>query len=214
MGTGNFDTASIGMTLYIDIENKKLVQSLTSDRSVPLPVFMQGDNEPLELHLLEKGEENLYKEKSLVVGTDFLKVAIARFKGTPKILTFTSDYTLNTNGVADIVLPLNTTAIEQAVEENEYISAFLEVEYSNSEGKIITILQTACRVKNDLIDNAPSVELQERYYDKTELDMGGNFSAIKLKIFGTNEYGYLVLKRNGNVLYPEFLTKEEYDNNA
>ena len=202
------------MTLYIDIENKKLVQSLTSDRSVSLPVFMQGDNEPLELHLLEKSDETLYKEKSLVLGTDFLKVAIARFKETPKVLTFSNDYTLNANGVAEIVLPLNTTIIEQAVGDDEYISAFLEVEYSNTEGRIVTILQTACRLKNDLIDNAPSVELQDRYYDKSELDMGGNFSVIRLKIFGTNEYGYLVLKRDGNVLFPEFLTKDEYENNA
>ena len=112
------------MTLYIDIENKKLVQSLTSDRSVSLPVFMQGDNEPLELHLLEKGDETLYKEKSLVVGTDFLRVAIARFKGTPNVLTYACDYTLNANGGSEIVLPLNTTAIEQAVEDNEYISRY------------------------------------------------------------------------------------------
>lgn len=73
------------MTLFIDIENKKLVQSLTSDRSVPAPVFMQGDNEPLEIFLLQKGEESLYEVKPLVVGTDFLRVAIARFKGYPKI---------------------------------------------------------------------------------------------------------------------------------
>ena len=45
------------MTLYIDIENKKLVQSITSDRSVSTPVFMQGDNEPLEIFLLQKGGE-------------------------------------------------------------------------------------------------------------------------------------------------------------
>ena len=72
------------MTLYIDIENKKLVQSLTSDRAVSAPVFMQGDNEPLQIHMLEKGEEELFAEKPLTVGTDFLRVAIARFKGYPK----------------------------------------------------------------------------------------------------------------------------------
>ena len=71
------------MTLFIDVENKKLVQSLTSDRSVPAPVFMQGDNEPLEIFLLQKGAESLYEVKPLVVGTDFLRVAIARFKGYP-----------------------------------------------------------------------------------------------------------------------------------
>lgn len=69
------------MTLFIDVENKKLVQSLTSDRNVPAPVFMQGDNEPLEIFLLQKGRESLYEVKPLVVGTDFLRVAIARFKG-------------------------------------------------------------------------------------------------------------------------------------
>ena len=115
------------MTLYIDIENKKLVQSLTSDRAVSAPVFMQGDNEPLQIHLLEKGAEELFAEKPLTVGTDFLRVAIARFKGYPKLLTYASGYTLNEDDVAEVVLPLNTTAIEQAVQDNEYISAYLEV---------------------------------------------------------------------------------------
>lgn len=86
------------MTLFIDVENKKLVQSLTSDRSVPAPIFMQGDNEPLEIFLLQKGGESLYEVKPLVVGTDFLRVAIARFKGYPKSLTYAAGYALNPNG--------------------------------------------------------------------------------------------------------------------
>lgn len=158
------------MTLFIDVENKKLVQSLTSDRSVPAPVFMQGDNEPLEIFLLQKGGESLYKIKPLVVGTDFLRVAIARFKGYPKSLTYAAGYALNPNGGAEVVLPLNTTAIENAVQESEYITAFLEVEYSDTAGRIVTILQTACRVKNDLIENAPAVELQEQFYDRVYTD--------------------------------------------
>lgn len=158
------------MTLFIDVENKKLVQSLTSDRSVPAPIFMQGDNEPLEIFLLQKGEESLYEIKPLVVGTDFLRVAIARFKGYPKSLTYAAGYALNPNGAAEVLLPLNTKDIEIALQEQEYISAFLEVEYSNTEGKVITVLQTACRVKNDLIDNAPTVELQEQFYDKVYTD--------------------------------------------
>lgn len=158
------------MTLFIDVENKKLVQSLTSDRSVPAPVFMQGDNEPLEIFLLQKGEESLYEIKPLVVGTDFLRVAIARFKGYPKSLTYVAGYTLNPNGGAEVLLPLNTKDIEISLQEQEYISAFLEVEYSNTGGKVITVLQTACRIKNDLIENAPAVELQEQFYDKVYTD--------------------------------------------
>ena len=158
------------MTLYIDIENKKLVQSITSDRSVSTPVFMQGDNEPLEIFLLKKGEDTIFSPKALTVENDFLRVAIARFKGYPKSLTYASGYTLNPNGGAEVLLPLNTKDIEIALQEQEYISAFLEVEYSNPEGKVITVLQTACRVKNDLIDNAPTVELQEQFYDKVYVD--------------------------------------------
>lgn len=158
------------MTLYIDIENKKLVQSITSDRSVSTPVFMQGDNEPLEIFLLGKGEDTIFSPKALTVENDFLRVAIARFKGYPKSLTYTSGYTLNPNGGAEVLLPLNTKDIEIALQEQEYISAFLEVEYSNTDGKVITVLQTACRVKNDLIDNAPTVELQEQFYDKVYVD--------------------------------------------
>ena len=158
------------MTLFIDVENKKLVQSITSDRSVSTPVFMQGDNEPLEIFLLEKGDDTIFSPKALTVENDFLRVAIARFKGYPKSLTYASGYTLNPNGGAEVLLPLNTKDIEIALQEQEYISAFLEVEYSNTVGKVITVLQTACRVKNDLIDNAPTVELQEQFYDKVYVD--------------------------------------------
>ena len=203
------------MTLYIDIQNKKLVQSPTSDRSVSVPTFMQGDNETLELYLLEKGTDSLYSVKPLKQNVDFLQVAIARFKGYPKLLTYSSGYTLNTNGGAEIVLPLNTTAIEQALEDNQNLSAYLEVEYSNIDGKVVTILQTSCRVNNDLIENAPSVELQNQFYDKSYIDsvLNSPVSALKVKIGKTDEYGYIVLNRDddGN-LYSSILTKEEYEN--
>ena len=158
------------MTLYIDIQNKKLVQSPTSDRSVPTPAFMQGDNEPLILHLLEAGSENLYQEKTLEPTTDFLRVAIAKFSGYPKSLTYASGYTINPNGGAEILLPLNTVNIENALQDNEAISAYLEVEYSNTDGRVITVLQTPCRVKNDLVDNAPAIELQDQFYNKVYTD--------------------------------------------
>lgn len=158
------------MTLYIDIQNRKLVQSLTSDRSVSTPAFMQGDNEPLILHLLEAGGENLYQEKALDPTKDFLRVAIARFSGYPKSLTYASGYTVNPNGGAEILLPLNTVNIENALQDNESIPAYLEVEYSNTDGRVITVLQTPCRVKNDLVDNAPAVELQDQFYDKVYTD--------------------------------------------
>ncbi len=232
------------MTLFIDIENKKLVQSLTSDRSVGAPTFMQGDSEPLEIHLLETGEDSLFVEKQLELGKDVLRVAIARFSGYPKSLTYASGFRLNPNRGAEVVLPLNTKEIEIALQEHESVSAYLEVEYSNTDGKVITVLQTLCKVRNDLIDNAPSIELQGQFYDKVytdevfskkannlsdltnkatarnnlnvyskiELDSGGNFNAIRLKILGTNEFGYLVFRKDAEGIYPEYLTEEQYRN--
>ncbi|MBO6102049.1 MAG: hypothetical protein J6P03_02210 [Opitutales bacterium] len=157
------------MTLFIDADSKKLVQSETSERAVPSPVFMQGDNEPLVVRLLEKAE-GVYAERTLVPRRDFLKVAIARFKGYPKLLTFADSYAINEGGHAEITLPLNTVNIEQALGDSESVPAYLEVEYSTSDGKIVTVLQTTCTVKNDLIDGSPAAELQDRFYDKPQID--------------------------------------------
>lgn len=158
------------MTLFIDIENKKLVQSLTSERSVVNPAFMQGDNEPLIIHLLERGTDSLFSEKSLSLESDSLKVAIARFAGEPKLLTYASEYTLNSDGGAIVLLPLNTKNIEIALQEQASIPAYLEVEYTKSDGSIITVLQTPCTLKNDLIENAPNIELQEQFYSAAKVD--------------------------------------------
>ncbi len=210
------------MTLYIDIEKKKLVQSLTSERSVSAPTFMQGDSEPLEIHLLETGVDSLFVEKVLVAEKDSLRVAIARFSGYPKMLTIATGYSLNNNGGAEVILPLNTKELEIALQEQSQISAYIEVEYSNKDGKVITVLQTPCIVKNDLIDNAPSVDIQKQFYDKTYIDnifakkadltAGGNFNSIKMKIKGTNKYGYIILEQDdeGNIS-PAYLSEVEYN---
>lgn len=160
------------MILYVDIEKKQLVQSLTSNRSIGTPEFMQGDNEPLELHLLESGDDKaIFYDKIFTEGVDFVKVAIARFEGTPTMLTFSETITdrISTGGI-NVMLPLNTTNIETAVGQKKYVDAYLEIEYSNANGKIRTVLQTPCRVRNDLIENAPTVEIQDEYYSKAFLD--------------------------------------------
>ena len=158
------------MKLYVDIESKKLVQSLNSDRISTSPVFMQGDNEPLEIHLLTQGTSSLYEDKILNPQEDFLRVGIARFKGEPKLLSIASGYTPLSNGGVIINLPLNTVEIENALGNNASLDAFLEIEYSTSEGRIVTVLQSSCKVKNDLIENAPAIELQEQFYDKEYID--------------------------------------------
>lgn len=157
------------MDLYIDIANKTLVTSLTSNKSVSTPSFMQGDSEPLAIHLLETGTDTLYQEKYLDTQADTLKVAIARFgKGT---LTYAYTYALNDENIAEIVLPLNTTSISSAVGENESISAYIEVQLSSTDGTIITILQTSCTIKSQLIEDSPAIELEEAYYSKEQVEL-------------------------------------------
>ncbi len=194
------------MTLYIDINNKKLVASLTSTKSVPAPIFMRGDNEPLEIFLITKDENNQNIQKILDIENDFLRVAIARFSDSPKILTFADLYNLSDCGSATITLPLNTSNLKTALENQQSLSALIEVEYSNINGTIITILQTNCIVKNQLIDNAPDIELEDEFYTKTEIEnrlsATQDYIKISVKNGADNEYCYIgVEKKNGvNVL--------------
>ncbi len=126
-------------------------------------------SEPLAIHLLEAGTDTLYQERYLSTQADTLKVAIARFgKGT---LTYAYTYTLNDENIAEIVLPLNTTNISSAVGENESISAYLEVQLSSTDGTVITVLQTACTIKSELIEDSPAIELEDAYYTKEEVEL-------------------------------------------
>lgn len=199
------------MILYVDIEKKQLVQSLTSNRSIGTPEFMQGDNEPLEVHLLESGDDKaIYYDKIFAEGVDFVKVAIARFEGTPTMLTFSETITdrISTGGI-NVMLPLNTTNIETAVGQKKYVDAYLEIEYSNANGKIRTVLQTPCRVRNDLIENAPTVEIQDEYYSKAFLDSmfarkAKDYAFIMTEIPGGWEYftdADVEIRDGGRLLY-------------
>ena len=67
-----------------------------------------------------------------------------------------------------MLLPLNTQNIEIALQEQASISAYFEVEYSNTSGSVITVLQTPCILKNDLIDNSPTLVVGAEYYDKAQ----------------------------------------------
>lgn len=152
------------MELFIDPNEKRLVQSVSNSRSVLAPTFMQGDSEPLILHLIKDGVDKVFLTEERI------KVALGRFVGSPTILTISDNFTPLENGGARVMLPLNTVELERAIGTSESIEAFFEVEYTNAEGDIITALQIKCRIKNDLIANSPSVEVREQYYDANTAD--------------------------------------------
>lgn len=207
------------MTLYIDINEKKLVQTISSNKSVSSPIFMRGDNEPIEIVLVDNGDDGTYFQKTITPDTDFIKIAIARFSDAPNLLSYTDSYSLSDTGSAILKLPFNTSELKTALENQQSISALIEVEYSNTDGTIITILQTACTVKNQLIDDSPTVEIEDQYYTKTQTDVAISTAIsatkdyIKMAIHGGDEeYAYLgLIKINGQIT-TKIYTKEEVEN--
>jgi len=159
-----FDMTEIYMELFIDLNEKRLVQSVSNSRSVLAPSFMQGDSEPLILHLIKDGVDKVFLPEERI------KVALGRFVGSPTVLTISNNFTPLENGGARVILPLNTVELEKAIGTSESIEAFFEVEYTDTEGDVITALQIKCRIKNDLIANSPSIEVREQYYDSNTAD--------------------------------------------
>ena len=204
------------MRLYVDIENKKLVQSLNSDRIAPSPNFIQGDNEPIEIHLLSTGDFDRYVDKVLNPEKDFLRVGIARFKGEPKILSLVSGYAPLDGGGCTVMLPLNTTEIDLALGNNASIDAFLEIEYSTDTGRITTILQTQCKLKNDLLANAPDSSVVAQFYTKEQADalfLKGDPKYIKMQVVGVEaeEFRYLCIRKKGDGYTVSSLALEEIE---
>lgn len=167
------------MELFIDLNEKRLVQSVSNSRSVLAPSFMQGDSEPLILHLINDGVDKV------ILPEERIKVALGRFVGSPTILAISDKFTPLENGGARVILPLNTVELERAIGTSESIEVFFEVEYTNAKGDVITALQIKCRIKNDLIANSPNVEVREQYYDRVTTDA---IFATKENLIGINEH--------------------------
>lgn len=69
----------------------------------------------------------------------------------------------------------------------------------------------------NLQDLTSSAEARDNLgvYSKGEMDAGGNFAALRVRIKGTSSYGYVVLEKDadGN-LSPVYLTETEYESLA
>lgn len=208
------------MKIYIDTDNKKLVRSETDSTSPGKQTFVAGDSEPIELMLLTRGTDTLFEPVAISNG-DTVCVAIARFKGDPKVLSISGDTPIAPSGKASVVLPLNTKEIYEALGDSTALSgAYFEVQVSYANGNISTIYQEQCNLKGDLIKGIPSVSIQEQFCSVGQVDAkiatltsaAMPFSAIKLAVEGSaDEYGYLVLQKDENGIYPVYKSKEEFE---
>lgn len=210
------------MKINIDTDNKKLVRSETDSTSPGKVTFVAGDSEPIELVLLTRGSETLFEPIAISNG-DTVCAAIARFKGDPKVLSISGDVAILPSGKASIVLPLNTKEIYEALGDATTLSGvYFEVQLSYANGNISTIYQELCTLKGDLIKGSPSINVQEQFCSVGQVDAKiatltsatQPFSAIKLAIEGSSEYGYLVLQRDENGIFPVYKSKEEFENEA
>lgn len=211
------------MKIYIDTDNKKLVRSDTDSTSPGKQTFVAGDSEPIELMLLTRGTETLFEPISVSNG-DTVCVAIARFKGDPKVLSISGDVAILPSGKSTVVLPLNTKEIYEALgDATSLTGVYFEIQVSYANGNISTVYQEQCTLKGDLIKGAPEINVQEQFCSAGQVDAKiatltsatMPFSAIKLAIEGTvDEYGYLVLQRDENGIFPVYKSKEEFENEA
>jgi len=143
------------MNLYIDINNRKLITSLTDSTTPSRLSFTSGDSEPIKVFLLQKGSDNTYALMETTAG-DTVRAAIARFSGTPKVLTVSDSATAGDDGAFDVILPLSTVNISTALGDDASINPYFEVELSYADGNVATVFQSLCTLKGDLIENTPS----------------------------------------------------------
>lgn len=163
------------MKLYIDLNKKRLVESNISTvaRSTPV-IFTRGDIEPLELHLLipTPGGASNYTEQEIDPQKEALVVAIGVF--TPEKTVYAISDGFSPNPVADdggyiVILPTNTIAMAEALKGQPQIQPYLEVEWTDADGNITTVLRTTCTVNNDIIDGPAPIEQDSKYYTKDEI---------------------------------------------
>ena len=137
------------MKLYLDITNKRLMRSASDSMAAAKPIFARGDQEPISLYLYRIAS-GAYEAVS--AQGESITAAIGRLKDTKEVLASATVSDIASSAAVDLTLGLNTEQLAAAIDGKEYIDAFFEVEKTDTNGKIETLVQYPCRVKNDVID--------------------------------------------------------------
>lgn len=148
----------MNLKLYIDVKNRKLVESEASVTPVNLPDFFREDSTTLQIMLLEEQDDIVTPQAKVDITNMTMQVAIGdqstylAYQGT-----WTKDVAASTFTAE---LDLNTTEMVSAftASNDEAISSIFEVEIQES-GLISTVLQESITLTPDIIKNtqiAPS----------------------------------------------------------
>ena len=144
------------MKLYIDIDRRVLVDSAISNRqSSSKPVFYQGDTEVVEICLLKNWVSATSSYTTLALDNTYtLRAAIGVYGNNGNTYYSYADNASFSDGNASIRLPLDTDALNAALGGESSLTATFEIELTDPSGYVMTVLNTQCTVKNDLIDGA------------------------------------------------------------
>ena len=142
------------LKLFVDIFNRKLVTSATSDFPVQLPNIFREDHIELEIMLLEP-TGNLTNPLSTVdISSLSIQVAIGDPDSSPEALQTTFSKDTSTNKFSGT---LNTNTSEMIAAFNaatgNTISRFLEIEVEGTASQYHTVLQQAVTLSKDIISH-------------------------------------------------------------
>ena len=148
------------LKLFVDIFNRKLVTSATSDFPVQLPSIFREDHIELEIMLLEP-TGNLTNPLSTVdISSLAIQVAIGEPDSSPEALQTTFSKDTATNKFSGT---LNTNTTEMVAAFNaatgNTIARFLEIEVEGTASQFHTVLQQSVTLSKDIITHplvAPS----------------------------------------------------------
>ena len=139
------------LKLFIDIFNRKLVTSATSDLPVSLPDFFREDHVELEIQLLEPTGSMTSPLSIVDISSLSIQAAIGNPGSNPDALqtTFTKD---TTNNKFTGTINLQTTEMVAAfTAAGASIERFLEVEVEGTSTQYHTVLQQLITLHRDII---------------------------------------------------------------
>ena len=143
------------LTLFVDIHERKLVRSATSDFPVTLPTLFREDHIELEITLLEPTGTISSPYSKVDVSAISLKCGIGNPDSDPEAFqdTFTAD---TTNNKFTGTLNIHTTEMNNAFDNatGDTIARYFELEVEGTSSQFHTVLQQSITLHKDVIVNS------------------------------------------------------------
>jgi len=204
------------LSLFIDVEQKKLVTSFYNTAEFVLPPFMQGETVALQIFPVKRvSPASISAPHSYVsLSGATVKVGICGGTGTPTgtqsdptptVIAFQDSFSAITNGFSG-TLDLNTSDVASFLGSEASKASTFEIEITPSAGTPKKYIQVPCTIKAAVIESTSTVPTPlPLYYTKNEVDagfvkkIGGNGDSIELRS-ENGTWGVIIRLTNDGVL--------------